>query len=51
MNKGGPIIIIEDDSDDQEILNSVFESLDCKNAGHILFRRRTSVKIFNRIRS
>jgi CheY-like chemotaxis protein len=31
MNKGGPIIIIEDDSDDQEILNSVFESLDCKN--------------------
>jgi CheY-like chemotaxis protein len=31
MNKGGPIVIIEDDFDDQEILKSVFESLDCKN--------------------
>jgi len=31
MNKGGPIIIIEDDLDDQEILNDVFQSLDCKN--------------------
>lgn len=31
MNKGGPIIIIEDDIDDQEILKSAFESLECKN--------------------
>ncbi|HUM45809.1 MAG TPA: response regulator [Chitinophagales bacterium] len=31
MNKGGPIIIIEDDSDDQEILSEVFKSLDIKN--------------------
>ena len=31
MNKGGPIIIIEDDLDDQEILTDVFQSLDCKN--------------------
>lgn len=31
MNKGGPIIIIEDDLDDQEILNDVFQSLDYKN--------------------
>ena len=31
MNKGGPIIIIEDDLDDQEILTSVFNELDYKN--------------------
>jgi len=31
MNKGGPIIIIEDDIDDQEILNEVFQSLNYKN--------------------
>lgn len=31
MNKGGPIIIIEDDIDDQEILTDVFNDLDCKN--------------------
>jgi CheY-like chemotaxis protein len=31
MNKGGPIIIIEDDIDDQEILTEVFKELDYKN--------------------
>jgi CheY-like chemotaxis protein len=31
MNKGGPIIIIEDDLDDQDILSDVFKELDCKN--------------------
>ncbi len=31
MNKGGPIIIIEDDIDDQEILSEVFTELDYKN--------------------
>lgn len=31
MNKGGPIIIIEDDIDDQEILTEVFIELDYKN--------------------
>ncbi len=31
MNKGGPIIIIEDDKDDQEILGEVFADLHCKN--------------------
>ena len=31
MNKGGPIIIIEDDIDDQDILRMVFDSLDVKN--------------------
>lgn len=31
MNKGGPIIIIEDDRDDQDIFREVFESLACKN--------------------
>ena len=31
MNKGGPIIIIEDDLDDQEILTDIFNELDYKN--------------------
>ena len=31
MNKTGPIIVIEDDSDDQELLNEVFKVLDFKN--------------------
>ena len=31
MNKGGPIIIIEDDIDDQEILGEAFHDLGCKN--------------------
>ena len=31
MNKTGPIIVIEDDSDDQELLSVVFKELDFKN--------------------
>jgi hypothetical protein len=31
MNKAGPIIIIEDDLDDQEILTDVFQELNYKN--------------------
>ena len=31
MNKVGPIIIIEDDIDDQEILSEVFTEINCKN--------------------
>src|SRR5690348_4168823 len=31
MNKSGPIIIIEDDLDDQEVLDDVFKELDYKN--------------------
>ncbi|CAM3379284.1 Response regulatory domain-containing protein [Flavobacterium chungbukense] len=31
MNKSGPIIIIEDDLDDQSILNEVFLSLNYPN--------------------
>jgi CheY-like chemotaxis protein len=31
MNKNGPIIIIEDDQDDQEILTDVFKKLDYSN--------------------
>lgn len=31
MNKTGPIIIIEDDIDDQEILSEAFKQLDYKN--------------------
>ena len=31
MNKNGPVIIIEDDEDDQLILTEVFKTLDYKN--------------------
>jgi CheY-like chemotaxis protein len=31
MNKGGPIIIIEDDIDDQDMLRDVFKELDYEN--------------------
>ncbi len=31
MNKRGPIVIIEDDMDDQEILTEIFQELDYKN--------------------
>lgn len=35
MNKNGPIIVIEDDMDDQELMSEVFEELGYKN--EILF--------------
>lgn len=35
MNHNGPIIIIEDDEDDQEILQEIFNRLQCQN--EILF--------------
>jgi CheY-like chemotaxis protein len=31
MNKDGPIVVIEDDIDDQEILNEIFQRLGYKN--------------------
>ena len=31
MNKGGPIIIIEDDADDQELLTQIFDKLQYPN--------------------
>ena len=31
MNKRGPIIIIEDDTDDQDILAEIFQELSYKN--------------------
>ena len=31
MNKRGPIVIIEDDTDDQEILSEIFKELDYNN--------------------
>ena len=40
MNKTGPIIIIEDDMDDQEVLVEIFEELDYKNK-LIFFRDST----------
>ncbi len=32
MNKIGPIVVIEDDSDDQEILNQIFKELEFRNS-------------------
>jgi CheY-like chemotaxis protein len=32
MNKNGPVVIIEDDIDDQYVLSEVFKTLDYKNA-------------------
>ena len=32
MNKSGPIVVIEDDSDDQEILNEIFKELGFRNS-------------------
>ena len=31
MNKNGPVIVIEDDEDDQEVLEIIFKKLDYKN--------------------
>ena len=31
MNKTGPIVVIEDDADDKDILQEIFEELDFKN--------------------
>ncbi|MEO8417071.1 MAG: response regulator [Ginsengibacter sp.] len=31
MNKNGPIVVIEDDPDDQEIMTEIFKSLNYKN--------------------
>jgi CheY-like chemotaxis protein len=31
MNKNGPVVVIEDDQDDQDILNEIFKELDYKN--------------------
>ena len=31
MNKSGPIIVIEDDTDDQEVLGEIFKELDFQN--------------------
>ncbi len=35
MNKSGPVVVIEDDKDDQEILTKIFKELNYKN--EILF--------------
>lgn len=32
MNKNGPIVVIEDDADDQEILIDIFKNIGCKNS-------------------
>ncbi len=32
MNKSGPIVVIEDDKDDQEMLNEIFKELEFRNS-------------------
>ena len=48
MNKNGPIIIIEDDADDQEILEEVFRKLDYPNKLIFFFDGEKALEYLNR---
>ncbi|RYY39006.1 MAG: response regulator [Chitinophagaceae bacterium] len=48
MNSNGPVIVIEDDVDDQEILTDVFKSLDYKNEIHFFQDGETALEYLNR---
>ena len=47
MNKNGPIIIIEDDHDDQELLAEVFEKLPYTNELKFFSDGETALKFLN----
>ena len=47
MNKNGPIIIIEDDLDDQEVLSDIFKELNYNNQLIFFWGQLKSVAIFN----
>lgn len=47
MNKGGPIIVIEDDPDDQEILAGIFERLGYKNKIQFFFDGEKALEYIN----
>jgi len=48
MNKNGPVIIIEDDEDDQEILKEVFEKLGYPNELIFFFDGQTALDFLNK---
>ena len=50
MNKSGPIIIIEDDVDDQDILTDIFKELNYSNKLIFFWRQSTGLAIFDRHR-
>lgn len=47
MNKGGPIIVIEDDPDDQEILADIFKRLGYKNKIQFFFDGEKALDYIN----
>lgn len=48
MNKNGPVIIIEDDADDQEILMEVFQKLSYSNKVMFFFDGQEALNYINR---
>lgn len=47
MNKNGPIIVIEDDIDDQEILAGIFEKLNYENKIHYFSDGEKALEFLN----
>jgi CheY-like chemotaxis protein len=47
MNRHGPIIIIEDDQDDQELLTEVFQKLDYPNEVKYFYNGETALAYLN----
>ena len=48
MNKNGPVIIIEDDADDQEILREIFQKLKYPNELIFFFDGHEALKYLNK---
>lgn len=48
MNKNGPVIIIEDDADDQEILTEIFQKLNYKNKIMFFFDGEEALQYINK---
>ena len=48
MNQNGPVIIIEDDLDDQEILTQVFKELDYKNLPYFFSDGQAALDFLNK---
>lgn len=47
MNRNGPVIIIEDDEDDQELLKAVFKNLDYPNELHFFADGQLALEYLN----
>lgn len=48
MNKNGPIVIIEDDEDDQELLQDIFKRLDYANELRFFFDGEAALEYINK---